>query len=68
MHINNCPVSGLYFDSPHTRALWFFQVDFLLQLACSSLTPRSWFIEALRCINDLVHLELPIIPLPSWFS
>ena len=42
----------LYFDSRRIHEL-----DFLLQrLACSSLTPR-WFIEALRCINDLVHSE-----------
>ena len=44
----------------------FFSVDFLLQSACSSLTPRScWFIEALQSIkdNDLVHLEFPISPL-----
>ena len=40
----------LYFDSRRK-----YELDFLLQrLACSSLTPR-WFIEALRCINDLVH-------------
>ena len=37
------------------------RLNFLLQLACSSLTSRSWFIEALRCINDLVHSEHPII-------
>ena len=41
----------LYFDSRRIHEL-----DFLLQrLACSSLTPR-WFIEALRCINDLIFL------------
>ena len=40
---------------------FFFPIDFLLQLACSSLTPQSWwFIEALRSINDFVHSEFPI--------
>ena len=49
----------LYFDSRRIHEL-----DFLLQrLACSSLTPR-WFIEALRCINHLVHSEFPISALP----
>ena len=53
----------------HARALccFFFSVDFLLQLACSSLTPRScWFIEALRSINDFVHSEFPISALPCF--
>ena len=39
-------------------------LDFLLQrLACSSLT-TSWFTEAIRCINNLVHSEFPISALP----
>ena len=51
-----------FWQSSRKRAqLCFFPVDFLLRLACSSLTSRSWFIEALRCINDLVHSEHPII-------
>ena len=50
----------LCFDSRRIHEL-----DFLLQwLACSSLTPR-WFIEALRCINHLVHSEFPISALLS---
>ena len=49
----------LYFDSRRIHEL-----DFLLQrLACAWLTPR-WFIEALRCIYDLVHSEFPISALP----
>ena len=52
----------------HARALcFFFSVDFLLQLACSSLTPRScWFKEALRSIHDFVHSEFPISALPCF--
>ena len=50
----------LYFDSRRKHEL-----DFLLQLACSSLTPRC-FIEAPRCIHDLVHSEFPVSDLPCW--
>ena len=48
----------LYFDSRRIHEL-----DFLLQLACLSLTPRC-LIQALRCINHLVHSEFPISALP----
>ena len=62
LHFVSCQCMNsfcLYFDSRRIHEL-----DFLLQrLACSSLTPR-WFIEALRCINDLVHSEFPISALP----
>ena len=70
LHVNASTVQFLFEfwqSRSHARALcFFFSVDFLLQLACSSLTPRScWFIEALQSIkdNDLVHLEFPISPL-----
>ena len=62
----------LNFDSRgrmHELYVFFFSVDFLLQLACSSLTPRScWFIETLRSIkdNDFVHSEFPISALPCF--
>ena len=50
----------LYFDSRRIHEL-----DFLLQrLAFSSLTAR--WLEALRCINDLVHSEFPISALPCY--
>ena len=50
----------LYFDSRRIHEL-----DFLLQrLAFSSLTPR--WLEALRCINDLLHSEFPISALPCY--
>ena len=56
----------LYFDSRRIHEIHsFFPVNFLLQfMTCSSLTPRRWFTEALRCINDLVHSEFPISALP----
>ena len=58
------PVSVFWLSS-HTWDSWFFPVNSLLQfITCSSLTPRSWFTEALRCINDLVHSEFPISALP----
>ena len=62
----------LNFDSRgrmHELYVFFFSVDFLLQLAGSSLTPRScWFIETLRSIkdNDFVHSEFPISALPCF--
>ena len=66
LHVNESIVQFLFEfwqSRSHAQALCFFSVDFLLQLACSSLTPRScWFIETLQSIkdNDLVHLEFPI--------
>ena len=62
-----CPVSvSLYFHSRRIHKIHvFFPVNFLLQfITCSSLTPRSWFTEALRCIKDLVHSEFPISASP----
>ena len=73
LHVNASTVQFLFEfwqSRSHARALcFFFSVDFLLQLACSSLTPRScWFIETLRSIkdNDFVHSEFPISALPCF--
>ena len=49
----------VFWQSSHTRT-W---LPFTAVSICAWLTPR-WFIEALRCIYDLVHSEFPISALP----
>ena len=67
----NCPVCILTVVA-YTKFMVFSSrlplIHDLSQLACSSLTLRSWFIEALRCINDFFHSEFPIFALPCYWN
>ena len=64
-HVNASLVQFLYFNRRRIMRFMFFSsiLPFTI-LTCSSLTPRSWFTESIRSINDLVHSEFPISALP----